>query len=208
MRLSRLPVLAAIAAVSACGFGSTAPDGAASRRPGASLDNGPSGTSPTFLEAAATAPTIANPVVSFWARRGVDTTVTMLYTDGATFMRFRVRKKSLAFYPNGQPFAQGDSVLITATLIDPVNLVVDFQPAGLVFSAGDPANLKLSYADTDPDWNNDGVVDQVDSNLQRYFQVWQQHDGLPWMPLVSKVSQGIHEVEASLGGFTHYAVAY
>lgn len=171
-------------------------------------------TAPTFPPTDATAPGIANPVISFWAKKGVDQTVFMYYhprpghADSTVFLRFRVRKKSLAFYPNGLPIANGDSVLITLTFSDAVDRIVDFQPSGLVFSPGNPAALKISYLEADDDYNQDGVINSVDSQLERSFKIWKLHPPNPWQPQVSAVSRSLHEVETSVYNFTSYAIAY
>ncbi|MBK6307802.1 MAG: hypothetical protein IPF47_19585 [Gemmatimonadetes bacterium] len=169
---------------------------------------------PTFLPSDPTAPAIANPVISFWAKRGVDQTVFMYYasrpgaSDSSVFLRFRVRKRSLAFYPNGQPFANGDSVQITLTLSDAVNRIVDFQPSGLVFNSGNPADLKISYLEADDDYNQDGVVNGADTRLERTFRIWKLHASNPWAPQTSIVSRSLDEVETKVYNFTSYAIAY
>lgn len=169
---------------------------------------------PTFPPTDPTAPGIANPVISFWAKKGVDQTVFMYYhprpghADSTVFLRFRVRKKSLAFRPNGQPIANGDSVQITLTFSDAVNRIVDFQPSGLVFSAGNPAALKISYLEADDDYNQDGVISSADSQVERSFKIWKQHALNPWQPQVSSLSRSLHEVETSVFNFTSYAIAY
>jgi hypothetical protein len=171
-------------------------------------------STPTFLLTDPTSPPIANPVISFWAKRGVESQVFMYYAprpghvDSTVFLRFRVRKKSLAFYPNGQPLANGDSVRITITFSDPVNRIVDFQPSGLVFSAGNPADLKISYLEANDDYNRDGVVNTADTRLERSFQIWKLHPPNPWQAQASIVTRSLHEVETSVLNFTSYAIAY
>jgi len=171
--------------------------------------------SPHFIDAAAGAPAIANPVVSFYAKLGVDREAFMYYAsrpgqvDSTDFVRFRVPKRSLAFRPNGTPFLPGDSILITMTLADTVHLAVDFQPAGLVFSTRDPAKLKMSFLEADKDLNNDGVVNSIDTRLQRRLAVWRRElSSDPWLKQASVVSVGSHEVESYVGGFTSYLIAW
>ncbi|MFN8573522.1 MAG: hypothetical protein U0132_15820 [Gemmatimonadaceae bacterium] len=159
-------------------------------------------------------PVIANPVVSFWAKKGTLSEVFMYYasrpglTDSSVFMRFRVPKKALLRYPNGQPFQQGDSVLITITLIDAVHLAVDCQPSGLLFDPASPAKLKLSYFESDPDIDQDGDVDATDLSLQAKIRIWKKDPGTPWSRLVGLNDQSLHEVESDVLGFTSYALAY
>ena len=174
-----------------------------------------SSSTPHFLSASASAPAIANPVLSFWAKKGVETYATMYYhaqpgsNDSTAFLRFRLRAASLAAMPDGTPIAVGDSVLITISLIDPDHLIVDCQPSGLTFAPDRPAVLKMSYAETNGDVNGDGVVDQQDTAILRTLRIWRREALMdPWMALVSNVDLGIHEVETDITGFSGYAVAY
>ena len=104
-------------------------------------------STPHFLRAKAGAPTIANPVIRFYAKKGQRKTVFMLYharpgqRDSTDLIRFRLRENSLLARPDGRPIKNGETVLITLRLVDPVKLIVDFQPAGLRFNPRDPADL-------------------------------------------------------------------
>lgn len=158
---------------------------------------------PTFLTASPTAPSIANPVISFWAKKGTDRAVRMVYTsrpghnDSTTFLFFRVRAQSLVARVDGTPLAYGDSLLITVTLVDTVHLKVDFQPSGLRFSDSHPATLKMSYAETSP------------PPPLGALQIWKQENPLAaWMPLQSQLLSETNEVQADIKGFTGYAIAY
>lgn len=171
--------------------------------------------SPTFLRAAAGAPTIANPVIAFYAKKGVNAEVKMLYNpepgkgDSALFLDFRVDDRSLAFRPDGTPIAQGDSVLITLTLVDASHGIVDFQPAGLRFSADKPARLKLNFLEADSDYNGDGVVNQTDKTLTHSFSVWKRESSAdPWVRLSSVVDEGTDDVNADILGFTSYSIGF
>ena len=160
---------------------------------------------PTFVQASPDAPSIANPVVSFWAHENSGSGAKIFYhaapgsIDSTAFVDFRVDGGSLAFYPDGRPFAEGDSVLVTITVVDPVRLIIDCQPSGLRFSASKPARLKMSYAHTDAStsptasllmiWRRDSVAD-------------------PWTAQTSKVELGIAEVRTDVTGFSGYAIAY
>lgn len=159
---------------------------------------------PNFLTASPSAPSIANPVISFWAKKGTDRSIRMVYTsrpghnDSTTFLYFRVRAQSLVSRADGTPLANGDSVLITVTLVDPVHLKVDFQPSGLRFSQSHPATLKMSYAETAPFSVSPGVL-----------KIWRRESPLtPWLPLTSQVLEDANEVTTDIGGFTGYAIAY
>ena len=211
-----LPLAAALIAL-ACGADPSAPP--AVRRAGvpaiSPLLAAAAADSPHFIDAAVGAPAIANPVVSFYAKLGVDREAFMYYAsrpgqvDSTVFVRFRVPKRSLAFRPNGTPFLPGDSILITMTLVDTVHLEVDFQPAGLVFSTRDPAKLKMSFLEADKDLNNDGVVNIIDARLQLRLAVWRRELSTdPWTKQASVVSVSRHEVESYVGGFTSYLIAW
>lgn len=170
---------------------------------------------PSFLHPAPGAPSIANDSVGFWARSGESRIATMWYhaqpgtSDSTMFLRFKVGAKSLLSRPDGSLIARGDSVFIIVRLVDRVSLVVDFQPAGLRFNPNNPAELRMSYAETDPDVNGDGVVDQNDVTLTRRFQIWRQEDtASPWLSQTSTIDLLEHDVETTVFGFTRYAIAY
>jgi hypothetical protein len=71
---------------------------------------------PHFLRADPNAPTIANPVIKFYAKKGQRRTVFMLYharpgqRDSTDLVRFRLREQSLLRRPDGTPIRAGDSV--------------------------------------------------------------------------------------------------
>lgn len=176
---------------------------------------GTTSTQVNLLTAAAGAPAIANPVVQFYARSGEDREVFMYYRarasgrDSTVFLRFRVPKRALLARPNGTPFASGDSIQITITLLDPVHLEVGFEPSGLSFSTSDPARLKLSFLEVDEDLNHDGKVDGSDTTIQGLLAIWKRESSSqPWTKLTTIVSTGTHEVEADVTGFTSYAIAW
>ncbi|MBV9880900.1 MAG: hypothetical protein JO180_10420 [Gemmatirosa sp.] len=195
----------------------TTPTTAAGLTPApASADRSPGGSDdPHFLQPETGAPTIANPVVQFWAKKGEDRIASMYYhrahggRDSIPFFTLRVRPRSLYRRPNGTAFANGDSVLITLTLVDAQQLIVDCQPAGLLFTPSDPARLKMSFAETDDDVNHDGTVNAVDAALTHTFAVWRRETPTdPWIRMASNVATGAHEVETDVGGFTGYAIAW
>jgi hypothetical protein len=170
---------------------------------------------PHFLRAAAGAPPIANPVIRFYAKKGQRKTVFMFYrprpgqSQLTDLIRFRVRENSLLARPNGTPIRAGDSVLISIRLVDPVRLIVDFQPAGLRFNPQDPADLRIRWSETNPDVNRDGVVDQQDAALKQRLKIWRRETSTePWTRLQSQVDVLSQECETDLTGFTRYAVAY
>lgn len=194
----------------------------ASEDPGAGAGPGPDPVDSTinesglrFLRPALTAPPFANRVESFWAVRGESREIRLMYqplpgqADSVEFARFRVESRSLVNDQNGQPIAQGDSILITLTMVDTLRLITDFQPSGLVFNQSRPARLWLKFGEADPDLNNDGIVSAADTTLLFDLSIWRQENlGEPWALVESTVDTVEQEVEADIPGFTRYAVAY
>ena len=169
----------------------------------------------TFLQFAATAPPLAQTSVTFWAVKGEDRRGRLYYVtppnapDTAEFMTFRVRDESLLRRPDGRLFADRDSIQITITLLDPLTLAVNMQPAGLQFSTREPAELKFDYDESDDDYDDDGDVDDDDSAAERRIAIWRQElPGQPWVRLSSSVELSLHEVEADITSFTSYALAF
>ncbi len=168
-----------------------------------------------YLRPGPTTPPIAARTVSFWAVEGQRAEVRLMYrphagsVDSVEFARFRVDDRSLVSYPDGSPIAAGDSVLITLTVVDTLQYVVEFQPSGLVFSASRPARLWLKYGEADPDLNEDHVVDAADTALVQSLRIWKQEQpGDPFSLLPSTVNLVELEVEADVPGFTRFAVSY
>ena len=168
-----------------------------------------------FLRFAANAPDLAQTTVSFWAVKGEDRRGRLYYAtplnapDTAEFMTFRVREESLLRRPDGTLFADRDSILITITLIDPLTLAVNMQPAGLRFSSFEPAELKFEYDESDDDYDRDGDVDDDDSDVERRIAIWRQElPGQPWVRLSSRVEISLDDVEAEITSFTSYALAF
>ena len=168
-----------------------------------------------FLRPALTAPPIADRVVSFWAVRGQRRELRLMYrpapggVDSVEFARLRVDDRSLVNRPDGTPIAQGDSILITISMVDTLQLITEFQPAGLVFSNSRPARLWLKYGEADPDLNRDGLVTAADTALVLALKIWKQENlGDPWQQLPSTVNLIELELEADRPGFTRYAVSY
>ena len=169
----------------------------------------------TFLRFDVNAPALAQTTVTFWAKKGDDRRGRLYFVtplnapDTAEFMTFRVREESLLRYPNGRLFADGDSIQITITLLDPLTLAVNMQPAGLQFSSREPAELKFDYDESDDDYDDDGDVDDDDLSAERRVSIWRQElPGQPWVRLSSRVEVSLNEVEADIISFTSYALAF
>lgn len=168
-----------------------------------------------FLRNSADAPPFAQLTASFWAVRGEDRELRLSYrprqgqTDSTEFLRLRIRDESLLELPSGIPIPLGDSVLIVVTVIDPARLMVEFQPAGLLFSRAEPAELEIRYREADRDFDDDGDVDGEDDAIEGQFRIWRQElPGQPWVRLSGNVRADVDEVKADLTGFTRYAIAY
>ncbi|HEX7020267.1 MAG TPA: hypothetical protein VF159_09670 [Gemmatimonadaceae bacterium] len=168
-----------------------------------------------FLRVATGAPALAVTTASFWAKVGQGSGLDIWYkpkageSDSTKFLEFRLDGESLSRKPNGLPFAPGDSILITVTIPDPTQLVVQFSPSGLSFSSEHPAKLKLFFGECGDDLNHDGSVDREDGAAAQQLSIWRQEAvGQPWFKVLSAVLQDQKEVDATLSGFTGYALAY
>lgn len=186
----------------ACGSDSTGPDD--SRLP-AELN---------ILRLAPDHPPFEATSVSFWARRG-DSREGKLYflnsegQRGEEFAVLKIDSQSLLARPDGSLIQVGDSVLITMTVVDQSQLLVELQPSGLRFSSSKPAELKLDYGEADDDYNGDGRVDGKDSEAELQFAIWRQEKpGDPFVRLGSVKVEDLKEVEAKLVSFSRYAIAY
>ena len=108
------------------------------------------GGGPHFLRPAADTPPLAQTTASFYAVRGENRQVRIMYharpgaSDSTEFLRFEVPSQSLVRRPDGTLVAVGDSVLIRLTVIDTVRLIVRCEPAGLRFAKDTPARLSMS----------------------------------------------------------------
>ncbi len=155
-----------------------------------------------------------NPEESFYAVRGEDREVRIFFQDesggqGEEYLRLRVDDQSLQAYPDGSPFAEDDSVLITVRVVDPAELLFELEPAGLQFNPAEPARLKIHYNHADDDLNDDGEVDDSDDELEQSLSIWRQETpDDPFVRLGAVLDQSLEEVEAELEGFSRYALAY
>ncbi len=170
---------------------------------------------PLFLSLDPNAPPLAATSASFYAVKGDNRELTMWYrprvgqTDSTRLLRFRVGNKSLCRRPDGTPIAPGDSILITLTVVDAAKQIVDYQPQGLRFCSGRPAQLNLWYLETNHDYDSDGDIDGRDAAIERRFAIYGRETVAdPWVKLTTIVSSQLDEVEADIRGFTNYVVAY
>lgn len=182
---------------------------------GAAGCSDPIGVTPdrlVFIRAAADAPELATQAVSFWAVRGENREVEIRYVplpgaaEGERCLRFRVDARSLHTRPDGSRFADGDSVRITIRVVDYSQFHFEFTPSGLRFDPERPAELRVSYAFADPDFNADGLVDDRDATFE--FGFWRQEaPGRRWTSIGSARIHDLEEVRADIRGFTRYAMA-
>lgn len=160
------------------------------------------------------APPLFNPVASVWARRGSEHEIQIHFQDaqgqrGDEFLELEIEEESLLAYPDGRPFAEGDSVLITVRVLDAEKILFQFEPAGLRFNPASPAELEISYRLADPDLNRDGVVDARDREIEVQLAIWRQAAaGLPFVKLGTIQIDDLDELEADLQGFSRLAIAY
>lgn len=171
-------------------------------------------TSLNIVGLAANAPPLFNPVVSFWARRGQNARGEIFFRNpdgsrGERYVRFDLGDRALLAYPDGRPFADGDSVLITMRITDPQRILVEFLPSGLRFSPDDPAELEIRYAHANRDFNDDGHEDDEDDRIERVLSIWRQESASdPFIRLGTIRIEELKELDARLLGFSRLAIAY
>lgn len=161
-------------------------------------------------------PPLEQTSASFYAKSGEAREVALYFTDGSggrgsLYFRLRLGANTLLTGPDGKPVAPGDSVLITVKLPDPNVLLFDLEPSGLRFSGTDPAELVISYAEADQDFNGDGKreKDQKDQEIERRLGIWRQEaPGKPFERLKSRLDEQLDQVTAPLDGFTRFAMSY
>jgi len=169
----------------------------------------------TILRQAATAPPLEAYSASFWAVKGTSSTLEIDYAPtepngtGEDFFRLDVPSNALFIGPDGELLQQGDSVLISVT-IDPILLLVRFEPSGLRFDPSDPARLRIDYAEADDDLNGDGRVDGLDEQIKDLrLALWRQSQtGAVWERLGSAHLKSLEEFEADLTRFSNYALGW
>jgi hypothetical protein len=173
----------------------------------------PSPTGIHALRQAPGAPPLETYQVSFWACDGEAATVSVNYQPaagqsvGQPFLRFDIPKNALATRADGARMNRGDSVYVTLT-IDPVTFAVEFQPSGVWFSNGVPAQLTFWYQNADPDLNGDGVTDAADQKLEQQIAVWGNADDTRWVRLASTNDPTLPSVSTFLRHFSEYAVSW
>lgn len=170
----------------------------------------------TFLRLASTAPPLERDSVAFWAVAGEGRGVEIRFapassedSEGEEFLRFEVPGDGLLRRPDGTAFQRGDSVRISVIVAEPRTLRFRFRPEGLTFRPDNPAELRISFARADDDYDGDG--DQGDSEDQRIaqsFAVWHQtREGEPWTRIGTVREPEFERVRAQITSFSQYALA-
>src|SRR5438046_7214300 len=142
MRFRRYVIPLTVVLVAAGCTDQTGPSPTAVPVPLAALVPPPPGTH--ILQQSPTAPRLQTYQVSFWAKRGTQTTVFVNYRRRPgqwlpdPFLRFRIPINGLGAGAGGVPLARGDSVRITLT-IDTVLFNVTLQPPAVVLYRSRPA---------------------------------------------------------------------
>jgi hypothetical protein len=149
---------------------------------------------------------------SFWAVHGQARTLAIRYAGQPAseppLLEFSVGALSLLTRPNGTPFLPGDSVQITVSVDPQGRFLFDFQPAGLAFSPAFPALLRMNYERANPDFNNDGVVNQQDVAVEQRLRIWrQQAPGLDFLQIPTIRIGGLDLLEGRVTHFTGFAMA-
>ena len=156
-----------------------------------------------FVPRSVTAPPLETMDTSFWAVKGQDREVEILYAGqggpgtGKEFLELVIEEQTLLRCPDGSSFAEGDSVEIRV-IVDADLFLVRFEPSGLQFNPDEPAKLSLDYDEAE------------DAFLAREgeFGLWRQEEsGEPWERIGIAQVEELDEIEALLTGFTRYALA-
>lgn len=200
MLRSRTPLLIAAALLAGCGD-ATGPG----TRPGSDLN---------ILRIAATAPPLESNEISFYAVRGQGREGILYFQDGnggrgEEYLRLKFDGESILTDASGVPVAVGDSVLIHVTVVDPATIQFQFEPAGILFNPLHMPELRIRYDESDHDFNEDGVEDAKDADIEAALSLWRQETvGGIYVKLPTLLTADVDEVEGLIPGFSRYAIAY
>jgi hypothetical protein len=116
---------------------------------------------------------------------------------------------SLVTRPDGSPIDPGDSLKITISVVDAGKQIVSVEPSGLKFAVGHPATLSMWYIHADHDFNGDGTIDVLDSEIESRLRIIKRETiTKPFEKIPSSVTLERDRIDAPIKGFTGYAVAY
>lgn len=197
---ARLCLLSAALLLASCGD-STGPD----TRPDDGL---------TILRIAADAPPLEESEISFYVVRGQGHEGIMYFQDGSggrgeDYLRLKFDGESILTDANGLPVAMGDSVLIRVTAVDPAKVQFQFEPAGIVFNPLHMPELRIRYDKSNHDFNDDGVEDSEDDDIETRLSLWRQETiGGVYVKLPTLLTADVDEVEGEVPGFSRFAIAY
>jgi hypothetical protein len=159
-------------------------------------------------------PDYFNTEAQVWARPGSESEVSLYLKDpsgerGDRYVRLVIHGASLRAFPDGHPFAQGDSVLITIRVPDVSTAMILLLPSGLQFNPGQPAELSMEYTYCEKDLDHDGIVSRADTVIRRGMAIWRQEMlTSPFIKLGTVNTESIQELNARLLGFSRFAIAY
>ncbi|HEU5171762.1 MAG TPA: hypothetical protein VFU46_14535 [Gemmatimonadales bacterium] len=157
-----------------------------------------------IVRLASTAPPLLANSVTFTACRGSGVEGRLFYDNGSggegeEFAKLKIDSNTLLRRPDGTLFGPDECVDITMSVPDPTKLEIELQPAGLVFNAAKPAELKIEYAEAE------GITDDIEAQLA----IWRQESpGQPYTRLGTLILDDLDEAEAELLGFSRYALSY
>jgi len=167
----------------------------------------------SFSSSSAGGPELETYELSFWAVYSRETKADIRYAsqgqEDGSFLSFTLPAFGLHKRPDGTATASGDSVRITIS-VDPTQLLVRFQPAGLVFNPWAPAQLEMWYGAAAGDLDGDGDTDQDDVVIQdNRLGMWYQQDGQHlWHPIVSLHDANQEWFKTHLFHFSGYVVSW
>lgn len=157
-----------------------------------------------FVRVRADAPPLETTDTSFWAVRGENRQLEIRFAGqggpgtGSRFLRFEVDNDALLRRPDGTPFAPGDSVLIRVS-IETSRFLASFEPSGLEFDPGEPAELEIDYELAEDDFLGERELE---------IDLWRQERASePWERIGSLQIEDLDEIEAEIVGFTRFALA-
>jgi hypothetical protein len=141
---------------------------------------------------------------SFWAVAGEDRRLILRHPEegggeGEEFLELRVRPDALLRRPDGTPFVPGDSIRIDVTLDSERRFLFRFEPSGLQFRTGRPAELRIRYL---------RVEGELDEDFEDRMRLWrQQAPGDPWFPVGTVRFKDLREIRGEIEHFTGFAIA-
>jgi hypothetical protein len=147
---------------------------------------------------------------TFWAVRGEQRSVEINYLTstgdvGSQFLR--LASVDPANVPGVGDLAPGDSVLITVS-VDPYDIIVSLEPAGLLFA--NPTEFAISYSGAGSDLNGDGVVDGTDAWIEsQALAIWKRDAASQtWTKTAATQSLADQSLTGALSKFSEYAVSW